>query len=404
MKTLDGIGPWNEGLQKFEIHPLDFDRSTYTNSPLIGTGAVGIEDSNGKLWFGGAWNLVRYDPFQKSIEYSLRSEYDKTGDPFRINCRSILEDESGILWIGDNGRGLYKYAPKENLFYNSEHKSEVFTHSTRAIHEDFEGRIWFADNSRLFVWDRKKEVPPQLITLDSKKYSRLFKEQFSNVFSILESHDKSIWVGCKYRLFQLFTREGEITDFNLYDFSETEESIFDLHEDSNGDLWLITNSSFGRFDKETGQFDRNNFSRKGDTQTELLGSSCIHHARNGVFWLGTVYGLLKFNRSDGSFEYFNNDPLDKSSISHDIVNTICPDPLDPEKILWVGTGGGGINKFDKTTKKFQHFRVEDGPPQTTSSTACFLMKTICYGLVPTGDYQDLILLKATLTIILSQMV
>lgn len=360
LKTLDGIGKWEPSTQKFIFQSIDFDRSSYENSPFLGTGSVGLEDKDGQLWIGGSWNIVKYNPVDLSIEYSLRNEFDRLGSAFRINCKSILEDASGTIWVGDNGRGLYKYSPAKNLFYNSEHTSPLFERSTRTIFEDSKGSIWFTDNSRLFHWDRKNGKDPYPIILDIGKWPRLSKDQFSNVFSILEDKENNLWVGCKYRLFQLIMERGKIVDFKLYNFEDTEETIFDLHEDAAGDIWMISNAAFGKFNKQSAQFERNYFKREGGSKNELQGSSSIYQAKNGTFWLGSSYGLLRFDKNVKSFTYFENDPFNVKSISHNNVKTICPDPLTPEKVLWIGTGGGGINRFDIEEEEFYHFKVKDG--------------------------------------------
>ncbi|MGH2642508.1 MAG: ATP-binding protein, partial [Chitinophagaceae bacterium] len=44
---------------------------------------------------------------------------------------------------------------------------------------------------------------------------------------------------------------------------------------------------------------------------------------------------------------------------------VVPDPREPQKYLWIGTAGGGLNKFDIQTKKFTHFTVKNGLPNNT---------------------------------------
>ncbi len=63
-----------------------------------------------------------------------------------------------------------------------------------------------------------------------------------------------------------------------------------------------------------------------------------HH---GFMWFGTQEGL---NRYDGyEFEVFAHDPADPGSISHDSIRSLHEDKLG---VLWIGTDGGGLNRFD----------------------------------------------------------
>jgi len=46
-----------------------------------------------------------------------------------------------------------------------------------------------------------------------------------------------------------------------------------------------------------------------------------------------------------------NVPNDSSSLSFDLIFSLCPDPLQPDRYLWIGTNGGGLNRFDRKTEK-----------------------------------------------------
>lgn len=73
-------------------------------------------------------------------------------------------------------------------------------------------------------------------------------------------------------------------------------------------------------------------------------------------------GLRRFDRSTGLFKSYRNDPNDRFSLSHNVVRAICDDPFAPEKFLWIGTAGGGLNRFDVAAEKFTHFTTKDGLP------------------------------------------
>ena len=83
-----------------------------------------------------------------------------------------------------------------------------------------------------------------------------------------------------------------------------------------------------------------------------------HH---GFMWFGTQEGL---NRYDGyDFEVFTHDPADPSSISHDSIRSLHEDKLG---VLWIGTDGGGLNRFDTFSKTFTYFVHDPDNPQSVS--------------------------------------
>jgi len=81
----------------------------------------------------------------------------------------------------------------------------------------------------------------------------------------------------------------------------------------------------------------------------------------GFMWFGTADGLNKY---DGySFTIYNHDPRDSTSISDNKIITIYE---DKSGTLWIGTDGGGLNKFDRETEKFTHYKHEPSNPNSLS--------------------------------------
>ncbi len=81
---------------------------------------------------------------------------------------------------------------------------------------------------------------------------------------------------------------------------------------------------------------------------------CIYQDHLGYLWFGTYDGL---NRYDGySFRTFKFDPNDPGSISNNRILAIAE---DGKGHLWVGTDGGGLNRLDRATGKFERFPLQD---------------------------------------------
>ena len=71
----------------------------------------------------------------------------------------------------------------------------------------------------------------------------------------------------------------------------------------------------------------------------------------GFIWLGTESGLCRY---DGyNFKVFKSNPKDVTSLSFNHVFSLHK---DKKRIIWVGTLGGGLNKFDTRTEKFTHYK------------------------------------------------
>jgi len=55
------------------------------------------------------------------------------------------------------------------------------------------------------------------------------------------------------------------------------------------------------------------------------------------------------------------DATNPNSVSHENIRALL---VDRQGILWVGTYGGGLNRFDKRTQTFTHFRYDPTSPKS----------------------------------------
>ena len=87
--------------------------------------------------------------------------------------------------------------------------------------------------------------------------------------------------------------------------------------------------------------------------------TCINQDHVGFLWLGTYDGL---NRYDGyNFKVFKKEIKNPNSLSHNFVKSLL---VDRQGILWVGTTGGGLNRYNAQTEQFIHYGHD--PENSTS--------------------------------------
>ena len=101
------------------------------------------------------------------------------------------------------------------------------------------------------------------------------------------------------------------------------------------------------------------FSQYGEMRFEHLSSEdgikqsatlCIHQDKRGFIWFGTNEGLYRY---DGyNFKWYQHNPDDLASIGNNTVQCIVE---DSSANLWMGTLGGGLNKFDINLEKFTRY-------------------------------------------------
>jgi len=159
------------------------------------------------------------------------------------------------------------------------------------------------------------------------------------------------------------------------------DGVYKIFEDRQGEIWIATITHLARLDQHNRRFVRYRFSTAEPSTVQEYAYPFIHQDRRGVFWLGTLDGLQRFDPVTASFKRYQNDPHDASSLSFNVVRAIHEDPFQPDKYLWVGTGGGGLNRFDLETETFKHFTEKDGLPDNVvyailSDSPDFPLKTL----------------------------
>jgi len=96
---------------------------------------------------------------------------------------------------------------------------------------------------------------------------------------------------------------------------------------------------------------------------------CILQDHLGYMWFGTQNGLVRY---DGyNMKVYQPDPDDSLSISGRILVEIYEDKFN---IIWIGTYGGGLNRFDRSTETFTNYMHN---PDDSTSLNSNLVNTIC---------------------------
>jgi len=355
------------------------------------------EDKAGNLWIGtakGGLNKLILSP-DSSGEGSNKEEVTfvhykhNPHNPNSLssnNVRSIFEDKSGVLWIGTDGEGLNKYVSLKKKFvhykndpYDPNSLSENYVY---AICQDMDGMFWIGTiGGGLNKFDRETEMFTHYINDPSDPTSL----SNNSVLSICESrHEgrKSLWIGTSDGL-NKFDKEKRL--FVPYKHDPTnlnslnDNRITSMIEDKSGNLWIGT---YGGLDKLVpseveGLKDQFVHYKHDPTNPNSLSEGrvrSIFEDKSGMIWIGTEGGgLNRFNPSDKQFVHYKHDPANPNSLSNNYIFSIYEHSSDSGSILWIGTNGGGLNKlvlstdsirkgFDSEKAKVIWFTVKEGLP------------------------------------------
>jgi ligand-binding sensor domain-containing protein/DNA-binding CsgD family transcriptional regulator len=163
-----------------------------------------------------------------------------------------------------------------------------------------------------------------------------------------------LWVGSREGLFRYDGYQATLFKPDAEDpASITDLDIRALYEDSDGIIWVATNTGgLNRFDPASGNFTA--FRHRPDDPTTISHDSVygIAEGSNGDLWMGTQIGLSRLDRDTGLFTRYLNDPKDPRSLSGDYVFAVLRDRQD---VLWIATIGGGLNRYNAASDDFSMF-------------------------------------------------
>jgi ligand-binding sensor domain-containing protein/signal transduction histidine kinase len=267
------------------------------------------QTSDGYLWIATKGGLLRFDGAKFAI-------FDHANTPIltesSINC--LLAGESGTLWIGTEGGGIYEYqSGKFRAIPTVDGRSDSFI---RVIFEDSRGRIWAGGDQGLYRLtgkyltriDGTGDVPAifvRAITEDARgnlwiggtlllRFSPSGSvQQISfpgtpnhNLITCMASRGSDIWFGTLSGL-RTLAHDGKIRIVGSRDWS-----IGTLLSSSDGALWVGTLGD-GVLRYALGKFKRASASGFLPSNTVLA----IFEDREHDVWFGTQAGMKRLSSS-----------------------------------------------------------------------------------------------------------
>jgi signal transduction histidine kinase/AmiR/NasT family two-component response regulator/streptogramin lyase len=331
-----------------------------------------FQDSRGFMWFGTEDGLNRYDGYGFAV---FKPDPHDPGSLSNNNIWSIFEDTAGVLWIGTYN-GLNKFergTGKFTHFWSAAGDPDSLSHNNvRVIYEapSAPGELWIGTEGgglckfipktgRFFRFPANPGNPDGLSS--------------NSIMAIYESPKEPgiLWIGTDGAGLDKFNREtGKFTRFRADPADPdglSHDRVYSLYEDSQGVFWVGTfGGGLDRLDRKTGKFTHYKSNPRDPQSLSHNNVRVIYETAPGVLWIGTYGGGLNIREDPKSnnrvsFRHYKNNPNDPASLSHNNVRSIYK---GRSGILWIGTDGGGINKFDPKMRKFVHYRADPGDPHS----------------------------------------
>ena len=363
--TLDGLFKYDAySFTKYQFDPSD---SNSLSDNFIYTI---FEDKYDTIWVSTGEGLCKFDRVTEKFSRYKPLPNAKFFDP---NISAINEDTDGMLWVGTASGGLCRFNRRTGKFLEENFGEGRLRGVIWTIYKDGASTLWVGSSTGL-----------QMLNLSPAKAgqpSHVRIEDFltgNNVGSVMEDRAGILWVGTNNGL-NSFDKKTRV--WNRYQnhpgnsISSNNLALWfgnGIKEDNDGNLWIGTDKGLNRLNKDRTLFTTYSHNPNDDYS---LGSDkiiCLQIDKAGILWASTTKAessigfwrdakLNKTNLNRKAFGLSRNNPNDNNSLSNNEVTAIVEDSAG---IIWIGTSGGGLNRWDKTSNQFTHFMNKPTYPKT----------------------------------------
>ncbi len=392
------------GLARYDGYACKiYPEFSFTNDALI----LHV-DTKGRLWVGtfGA-GLSLYDPTSDRFVKFIPRQDDSTSLQ-GLNVNTICEDNSGILWlVGDRQPGIVWL--DLGIATNETNADSVASHARfhNMYHEGFRDGVWNVDKwddtcalvttvHGVFICNRKTNAisVPMLPPVSGLNLDTVF------VTSLFWETPRRLWIGTLLHGLYLFDQaSGSLTAYHKRPANAgrtRDDHIQGLQGDRSGRLWIYCYTTVDFFDPSSGAYQDYVFSSAGpgrSTYTRMsvdsTGILWIPTADDGLYFLppasfrfprhalkgtsGRPKEMETIDRwSDGSYwigvegkvarvqlenlSVLETVDLFKGERSESDRAGVSTSYDDGKGMLWYGTSGLGLYRFEPKTGRVKNFR------------------------------------------------
>jgi len=354
------IGTARGGLNRFDRATGRF--TTYRQDPsdpksLSDDFVLSIyQDRSGLIWVGTSGNGVNTFHPELNVFHHFTSDPRNPNSLADNTIRALYVDRAGSAWIGTPA-GLDRYDRDRGTFvrYKNDPKNpKSLGEIPNVIVEDRTGMLWVGTFSNgLDRFDRTTGVFTHF-RRDPTKPNSLSDNR---IYALAEDRAGMLWIGTYSGGLNRFDRATET--FKVYSYDATGKAgptgrgVWSLCVDHEGVLWVGTyGGGLNRFDRRSESFTA--FKHNKDDTTSISDDTIIslYEDRTHTLWVGTTGGLNRFDRSTGTFRRYR----EKDGLPNDFIFGILE---DAHGRLWLSTNKG-LSRFDPTTATFRNYDVDDG--------------------------------------------
>lgn len=280
----------------------------------------------------------------------------------KYNVTSIVSDEKENIWYGTAGNGIIYYDNSTGQYFQIQHeakaKNTLSSNFILSIDLDSKGNLWIGTDG--FGVD--------VLNIDSgtiRNYSETttqIKLTNNAVHKVKVDSRNRVWLGTYGGGLMMFDISKDTIETYTINKNKLQNVVRDIHEDFYRNIWIATpydglgiidtiNHSIKYYKNK--KFDPNSLSSNNVT--------CISQTSDkNIIWVGTQgNGLCKFDTKSSTFKTYTQE----EGLANDIIVSLA----STNQTLWIGTLNG-LSKMITQLDEFSNFNANDGLKTNTINT------------------------------------
>ena len=294
------------------------------------------KDKEDNVWIGTYFAGVAYT-WDESITSIRRYYANSEGCDMGYYIREIVPDEDGNLWIGTESQGLTRLDQRLDNIVQIPIDENSNSCNIHGLCSDGD-----------FVWVGTYEQTRSLVrihrrTLASKSYPSAGKE----IYTICRTSGGELWIGTTSGL----KRYDRATDRFVSD-SAIRSHVYHIREDSSGNIWAATYSDgLYKYDVMKDAWRHYLYAERDTASLATNKVLSVFEDSRSRIWLTTEGGgLCRYDSEADSFvRYKNRLPFD----------TCYRIEEDAQGVFWI-TSNKGLIRFDAEALSYYVFTTDDG--------------------------------------------
>ena len=308
--------------------------------------------SDGNIWLSYQSGLYRFHFDTGKLNQFPLAALDTPNE-----VQSLYADRQDNIWIG-TFEGVYILRPTQRKIHVYREVTDGRTGLEKGYPWDLKaapnGKIWIATTSGLQLFDPQTGQYESFIQPPSLHPSINFVQQ------VHTDRQGTVWIGTNRA--GLYTLDVRTKRFVLRfpalnpDGSVFMRGIRYLGTDQRGRLIVGTSHGLALVNPQT-QDIKWYFTKEPNILHRIV--NVVYEDAKGWLWIGQDGGLVRLNPQTDEIKRYRPDRNDPQSLSAPNIWSFQPD-LKDAGILWIGTIGGGLNRFDTRTGRTQRFTTSNG--------------------------------------------